>query len=88
MREGVARRRSRVAPLAEPLAHPSEDARFEDLRERYAAQVAPASAIVTRVRMLSCDRCARTFLNFEGLDQEKPPGKHRCGGQLRWVWVE
>ena len=83
MREGAVRRRSRVASLAEPLAHPSEDARFEDLRERYAAQVAPAS----RIRMLRCDCCKQTFFDGQGRNR-KAPGKHRCGSQLRWVWVD
>ncbi len=60
------------------------DPRYEDLRERYADQVAP----VSKIRMLRCDCCARTFFDFDGRPAEKAPGKHRCGAQLRWVWVE
>jgi hypothetical protein len=53
------------------------DARFEDLRDRYAGQVVPAS------------RIRRTFFDFEGRPPHKPPGNHvRCGKALRWVWVD
>jgi hypothetical protein len=61
------------------------DDRFEDLRDRYAGQVAPAS----KIRMLECVTCRRTFFDFEGRTPHKPPGNHsKCGKQLRWVWVE
>jgi hypothetical protein len=61
------------------------DPRYEALNDRYGAQVVPAS----KIRMLECVTCRRTFFDFEGRMPHKPPGNHsKCGKALRWVWVE
>jgi hypothetical protein len=43
----------------------------------------------SKIRMLECVTCRRTFFDFERRPPHKPPGNHsKCGKALRWVWVE
>jgi len=49
----------------------------------------PRVAAASKIRMLECVTCRRTFFDCEGRTPHKPPGNHsKCGNALRWVWVE